>query len=113
MAISIVRLGSPRRRGEGLRLGTVRRLAFITNSILPSLVLHAGGNMFVFLGEFGAGRSEWQATAAPLVWETGPDATFVVTVAAAIGLGAAVFWAYSGLAAAVRAETIGEGRLRS
>lgn len=25
MAISIVRLGSPRRRGEGLRLGTVRR----------------------------------------------------------------------------------------
>lgn len=25
MAISVVRLGSPRRRGEGLRLGTVRR----------------------------------------------------------------------------------------
>jgi uncharacterized protein YeaO (DUF488 family) len=25
MAISIVRLGSPRRRGEGLRIGTVRR----------------------------------------------------------------------------------------
>ena len=59
-------------------------LAYITNSILPSLVLHAGGNMFVFLGQFGAGQSEWQATAAPLVWETGPDATFVVTVAAAV-----------------------------
>ncbi len=82
-------------------------LAYITNSILPSLVLHAGGNMFVFLGQFGAGRSEWQATAAPLVWETGPDATFVVTVAAAIVLGAAVFWAYTGLAAAVKMETNG------
>ena len=69
--------------------------------------------MFVFLGQFGGGRSEWQATAAPLVWETGPDATFVVTAVAAIGLGAAVFRAYSGLAAAVWAETIGEGRLRS
>jgi membrane protease YdiL (CAAX protease family) len=79
-------------------------LAYITNSILPSLVLHAGGNMFMFLGQFGAGRSEWQATAAPLVWETGPDATFVVTVAAAILLGAAAFWAYSGLAAAVRTQ---------
>ena len=88
-------------------------LAYITNSILPSLLLHAVGNMFVFVGQFGAGRSEWQATAAPLVWETGPDATFLVTVAAAIGLGAAVFWAYSVLAAAVRAESIGEGRLRS
>ncbi len=82
-------------------------LAYITNSILPSLVLHAGGNMFVFLGQFGAGRSEWQATAAPLVWETGPDATFVVTVVAAIVLGAAVFWAYTGLAAAVKTETHG------
>ena len=72
-------------------------LAYITNSILPSLVPHtAGGNMFVFLGQFGAGRSEWQATAAPLVWETGPDATFVVTVAAAIVLGAAVFSACTG-----------------
>ena len=80
-------------------------LAYITNSILPSLMLHAGGNLFVFLAQFGAGRSEWQATAAPLVWETGPDVTFVVTAAAAIGLGAAVFLAYRGLAASVRAET--------
>jgi len=88
-------------------------LAYITNSILPSVVLHAGGNMFVFLGQFGAGRSEWQATAAPLVWETGPDATFVMTVVVAFVLGAAVFWAYAGLAAAVRAETNGAGRLRS
>jgi membrane protease YdiL (CAAX protease family) len=87
-------------------------LAYITNSILPSLVLHAGGNMFMFLGQFGAGRSEWQATAAPLVWETGPDVTFVVTVVAAAVLGAAVFWAYRGLAGAVRAEQIDQSRLR-
>ncbi len=85
-------------------------LAYATNSILPSLVLHAGGNMFSFAGQFGAGRSEWQATADPLVWETGPDASFVATAAIAIVLGAAVFWAYSSLAAAVRAERI-DGRI--
>jgi hypothetical protein len=41
----------------------------------------------------------------PLVWETGLDVTFVMTVVAATVLGAAVFWAYRGLAAMVRAET--------
>lgn len=86
-------------------------LAYITNSILPSLVLHAGGNMFMFLAQLGARRSEWQATAQPLVWETGPDATFVMTMVAAVVLGAATFWAYSGLAAVVRAEQIEANRL--
>jgi len=56
-------------------------LAYLTNSILPGLVLHASGN---FLGGVGllAGRHDWwQASPKPdpLVWETGADASFWIS----------------------------------
>src|SRR5262249_37242649 len=40
-------------------------LAYFTDSTLPSMVLHAGGNMFSAFDLFTRGRSEWQLSAAP------------------------------------------------
>ena len=37
-------------------------LAYLTNSIFPSMVLHAGGNILGALALFGQSRSEWQAS---------------------------------------------------
>ena len=55
-------------------------LAYATKSILPGLVLHAGGDVFSMLRQWSAGKSEWQlpATASPrLIWHTGIDAAFI------------------------------------
>ena len=90
-------------------------LAYLTNSILPSLILHAGGNMFSYLNLLTRGRSEWQASAtpAPLIWETGTDAPFWLSCAAFLTVGSAAIWAYRALAdvCAVRgAGRIGDRR---
>ena len=70
-------------------------LAYLTNSILPSVVLHAGGNFFSAIGLFAGGRAEWQTSSspAPLIWETGADASFWIASAAALIVGAAAVWA--------------------
>ncbi len=80
-------------------------LAYYTDSIWPSLVLHAGGNMFSAFDLFTRGRSEWELTAAPrpLIWETGPDAAFWGNLAALLIVGALAVWAYLGLAGAAHA----------
>ena len=79
-------------------------LAYLTNSILPGVVLHAGGNVFSAIGLFAGGRAEWQATSnpAPLIWETGADASFWIGSAAALIVGAAAVWAYAALAGVAR-----------
>ncbi len=79
-------------------------LAYLTDSIWPSLVLHAGGNMFSTFDLFARGRSEWQLSAdpAPLVWESGPDAMFWGNVVAFVIVGALAVMAYRGLASAAR-----------
>jgi membrane protease YdiL (CAAX protease family) len=79
-------------------------LAYLTNSILPSLVLHAGGNLLSAFDLFARGRSEWQASPnpKPLIWDAGPDASFWLALAAAAVAGTAAVWAYAMLAAAVR-----------
>jgi Type II CAAX prenyl endopeptidase Rce1-like len=79
-------------------------LAFLTDSTFPSMVLHAGGNIFGALDLFAHGRSEWQLSAAParLIWETGPDAAFWGTLAALVIVGAVTVWAYAALAATAR-----------
>jgi membrane protease YdiL (CAAX protease family) len=57
-------------------------LTYATNSILPSIVLHVGGDVFSLTRLWTTGRPEWQsAAAAPrLVWETGVDFMFVRSV---------------------------------
>lgn len=79
-------------------------LAYLTNSIFPSMVLHAGGNVVAAFGLFVLGRSEWQASSSPrpLIWETGADASFWLSCAAFLVIGAATIWAYATLAKVVR-----------
>lgn len=84
-------------------------LAYLTNSTLPSMILHAGGNMFSALDLFVRGRTEWQLSAEPprLIWETGPDAAFWGNVAALLVVGALAVGAFSALAAAMRRARTG------
>src|SRR6185436_20557584 len=66
-------------------------LAAATNSTYPSMLLHAGGNMFSAFSLFMQGRSEWQLTAeAPrTIWQTGIDGSFLVSLAMLAVAGAA------------------------
>jgi membrane protease YdiL (CAAX protease family) len=79
-------------------------LAYLTNSILPSVVLHAGGNALGALDMFGRGRAEWRASSSsePLIWETGTDASFWISCVSVLVVGAAVVWAYARLATVAR-----------
>jgi membrane protease YdiL (CAAX protease family) len=79
-------------------------MTYLTNSILPSMVLHAVGDVFVGLALLTGGQSEWQTSAnpEPLIWEGGTDYSFwlfcvffVITFIAAV-------WAYKSLASVVR-----------
>ena len=79
-------------------------LAYLTNSILPGLVLHAGGDVFSLTRLWATGQPEWQTSSTPptLIWETGTDPAFWGYLAAFIFLGAAAVWAYASLASAAR-----------
>ena len=79
-------------------------LAYLTNSILPSMVLHAGGNVLGAFDLFARGRSEWQASSNPnpLIWETDADASFWLSLVATLVVGAAAVWAYAKLATVAR-----------
>jgi membrane protease YdiL (CAAX protease family) len=79
-------------------------LAYLTDSIFPSLVLHAGGNMFSAFDLFTRGRSEWQlsTTPRPLVWQKGPDAAFLGNLAALLVAGVLTVFAYAALAGVTR-----------
>jgi membrane protease YdiL (CAAX protease family) len=80
-------------------------LAYATNSILPAMVLHAGGDVLSLTRLWATGQPEWQVSAKPpaLIWETGADAAFWGYVAAFVLLGTGAVWAYAALARAARA----------
>jgi membrane protease YdiL (CAAX protease family) len=80
-------------------------MAYFTNSILPGVILHGGGNFLSSLGLLAAGRELWPTAAMPasLIWETGPDASFWVALIATIVLGSATVFAYAELAKMTRA----------
>jgi len=82
-------------------------LAYLTDSIWPGMVLHAGGNVFAAFDLFARGHSEWQGVGPPakLVWETGADGAFWASVAATLVVGAAAAWAYVMLARLRQAPT--------
>jgi len=71
-------------------------LTWATNSILPALVLHSGGDVWSLVRLWMTGRPEWQlsSTHASLVWETGVDAGFLMSAAAFVVLSALTYWAY-------------------
>ena len=81
-------------------------LAAATNSTYPSMVLHAGGNMFSAFSLFTGGRSEWQLTTvpAPTIWQAGVDASFLASLAMFVVVGGATAFAYRGLFRASRAS---------
>jgi membrane protease YdiL (CAAX protease family) len=82
-------------------------LAAATNSTLPGMVLHAGGNVFSALGLLLGGRSEWQLTAEapPTIWQAGIDAAFVANLAALVVAVAAAALAYRALFRAASATS--------
>ena len=79
-------------------------LAYLTNSILPGLVLHTGGDVFSLTRLWATGLPEWQTSSSPppLIWETGTDPEFWAYLAAFIVVGAAASWAYAALASVAR-----------
>lgn len=79
-------------------------LAYFTNSILPSLVLHALGNFFSSLGLLVARDPRTIESPRPqsLIWETGLDSGFWVSLTALLLVTAGAVWAYSLLASVSR-----------
>jgi hypothetical protein len=80
-------------------------LAAATNSVYPSMVLHAGGNMLSVFDLMSRGRSEWQLTPTPnpTIWQAGPDASFWANLAALLVFGTSTVFAYRALFKTVRA----------
>lgn len=79
-------------------------LAYITDSIMPGIVLHTGGNMLGAIQLIAGGRSEWQTdlNPKPLIWESGVDTSFWVACLGFIALTTATLWAYSMLGRTVK-----------
>lgn len=78
--------------------------AYLTNSILPAIVLHSFGNLYSNFDIWLRGRAEWQAPSgsAELIWRTGADMSFWTTAAAFVSATILAFFAYWGLARAAR-----------
>lgn len=83
-------------------------MAYCTNSIIPGMLLHAGGDVLVLTRWWLTGQGEWQLTpeAPRLIWETGPDGAFWGALAAFIVLGSAAVWIFATLVAATRQERV-------
>ena len=81
--------------------GTV---TFLTQSILPAVVLHTGGNVYSNITLWLTGQAEWQASSGPaaLIWTTGADASFWIAGSACLIVSAAMVWGYVQLARAAR-----------
>lgn len=91
--------------------GTV---VYLTNSILPAIVLHTAGNLYSNIDLWLHGKAEWQAASrsAELIWTTGVDASFWRTSGALLIVLAATVWAFIRLARSSRRSAttaIGEG----
>jgi membrane protease YdiL (CAAX protease family) len=80
--------------------GTV---TYLSQSILPAIVLHTAGNIYSNLNLWLYGHAEWQWSAqTTLIWNSGPDTSFWVAVASMASLTALSIWAHFRLAAVAR-----------
>jgi membrane protease YdiL (CAAX protease family) len=72
-------------------------MAYVSNSIWPGVLLHAGGDVIVLSRWWLTGRGEWELTEAPprLIWETGTDVAFWATSLAFLALGGASAWLFA------------------
>jgi membrane protease YdiL (CAAX protease family) len=68
--------------------GVYGGLTWATDSILPAVALHAGGDVWSLTRLWVTGRPEWQLAGGvtPLVWTAGFDASFVMTAAGAVAV---------------------------
>jgi membrane protease YdiL (CAAX protease family) len=64
------------------------------DSILPALVLHAGGDVWSLTRLWMTGLPEWQIAAKPepLIWETGIDSGFVIEIVILFVFAAVMWW---------------------
>ena len=83
-------------------------LAYITKSILPGVVLHAGGDLWAFFALVTQGQSMWLAPSSPppLIWETGADGSFWISLVGLIVISVVIVWAYSTLATVVQRKNV-------
>lgn len=86
-------------------------LAWLTNSILPSIVVHAAGDVYSLMRLWATGLPEWRVspTPAPLIWESGPDAAFwgyLVAFIATCALAASAYVALANVARAARRSVL-------
>jgi membrane protease YdiL (CAAX protease family) len=79
-------------------------ITYLTNSILPAVVLHTAGNIFSNLDLWLHGHAEWQAAAgtATPIWDTGVDSSFWTSTVLLAGVAAAATFAYFRLARVTR-----------
>ncbi len=77
--------------------GTV---TYLTQSILPAVVLHTGGNLYSNFDLWLHGQAEWQAAAgsSALIWKTGADESFWIASLSLLLVTAGMVWAYFKLA---------------
>ena len=88
--------------------GTVTHL---TDSILPAIALHTGGNLYSNLDLLLHGRAEWQAPShVALVWDTGLDTSFWWTAVPLVMVSAAMLCAFVALNRAVAGTSPGVSR---
>lgn len=82
---------------------TFGTLAYLTNSILPGMVLHVSAVVLQGIGDLARRGQSWltSPSPAPTIWETGPDVSFWVSCGAVLIVGSATVWAYLMLAAVV------------
>jgi membrane protease YdiL (CAAX protease family) len=80
---------------------TYGALAYFTDSIFPSMVLHSVGNILDGL-PLVLNRTAPPSVPTPLIWETGADASFWLLCATVAVVAAATVWAYAALAVVVR-----------
>jgi hypothetical protein len=81
--------------------GTV---TYLTQSIVPAVVLHTGGNIYSNLDLWRHGQAEWQASSGPttLIWNGGADESFWISSLALLIVTATMVGAYFQLAGAAR-----------
>src|SRR5687768_13937368 len=81
-------------------------MAYFTNSIIPGLMLHAGGDVLSLTRLWLTGKPEWELTSSTpkLIWQSGPDAEFWGSLALFVLLGAAATWAFSALGETTREQ---------
>ena len=89
-------------------------VTYLTNSILPAVVLHTGGNVYSNLDLWLHGHAEWQASSDPttLIWKAGADTSFWLAVIALLVVATAAVSVYLQLARIAR-DSSSQGKNQS